>query len=126
MIASIRTHNEVNGFLFSAIEFALMAICIFPFGVYYFLHQRVEAGLVATGIVANCLTVVAFAVHSMLAGHKDLGVMHWFNKKGRLIIAARYGDVTPDTLRLTVATVIPFAVLIVTLYDLVQDQRTQT
>lgn len=125
LIARIRRHNEVNGFLFTAIEFALISICILPFGVFYFLHERVEAGLVVTGIVANCLTTIAFAVYSMWAGHEDLGVMNWFNEKGRLIIASKYGNLNQDTLILTIATVIPFAVPVVTLYDLFQERQAQ-
>jgi len=123
LITKIRAHNEVNGFLFSAVEFALMSIVILPFGVYYFLHGRVEAGMIATGIVANCVTIIAFAVHSMSAGHQDLGIMNWFHKKGRHTIASRYPTLSQDTLVLTVATLIPFVVILGSIYDLFQERR---
>jgi hypothetical protein len=123
LITRIRTHNIVNGFVFSAVEFALMSMVILPFGVYYFLHGRVEAGLVVTGIVANCVTIIAFAVYSMRAGHEDIGVMNWFNKEGRRLIASTYPNLSQDTLVLTVGTLVPFVVMLASLYDLRQEWR---
>lgn len=116
----IKSHNEVNGFFFSGVEFALIALVILPFAIYYARHHRPLAALIAGGIVANSLTVTAFAIRSLTRREKDIGLLQWFNKEGRTLIASRYPNMTNDTLMLTAAVLIPFLLVIGVGYDLLK------
>ena len=85
--------------------------------------QRRTPRALALGV--RRIEIIGLAVYSIWAGHEDLGVLNCFNKKGRQIIASRYGNLNQDTLILTVSTVIRFAVLVVTLFDLYHERRVQ-
>ena len=117
MLNKVKSHNEVNGFRFSAGEFSLMALVIAPFGIYYFAHGRPFAGLVAAGIVANTVVVAALSLHALFSGQKDIGVSRWFDKDGRAMIASRFPNMTRDTMILTVVTLLPFVLLLSVLVE---------
>jgi hypothetical protein len=122
MSEKIKAHNEVNGFVFSVVEFAIIALSILPVALYYLLHARLIAFMIATGIAVNALTVVAFGIHALATRQKDIGIMSWFDKKERAAIASRYPHLTRDTLILTTATLLPFVLLLDTVFDLIHAQ----
>ncbi len=41
MINRIKTHNILNGIIFSIVEFAITILIIAPFAIYYVLHGKV-------------------------------------------------------------------------------------
>lgn len=123
LIEKIKTHNEVNGLIFSACEFAVIALTLLPFALYYLWHARVFSGIVVLGIVVNALTVVAFSMSALRAREKDIGFMSWFNRNGRAVIASRYPNLTRDTLTLTAAMLIPYSILVCSVYERLATQR---
>ena len=123
LIDKIQAHNEVNGFLFSAVEFVVIALVALPFGVYYLTHGRLVAGGVGVGIAANALTVTAFAIYSLRSRQKDIGILAWFTKEGRKLIAGKYPGISSDTMVLTVVTLLPFIMLLGCGYELLFKTR---
>lgn len=117
LIEKIREHNEVNGFLFSACELFVVAMSSAPFGIYYLLHARILAGVIAIGIAANALVIVALSLHSLLTKQKDIGVLRWLDRDGRALIASGHPNITPNTLMVAGFTLVPFALLSVVIYE---------
>jgi len=123
LIEKIKTHNEVNGFVFSVVEFALIALSIVPSALYYLMHARVISGIIASGIVANALTVVAFGVRALVVKQRSIGILRWFDKRERAAITLRYPHLTRDTLIVAAATLIPFVVLLCIIYEFINAHR---
>jgi hypothetical protein len=123
LIERIKAHNEVNGFAFSVAEFLLIVLVLTPFGLFYFRHGRLMAGAVVIGIVVNSLVVAGFGVHALMSGQRDIGVLRWFDKDGRAVIASRYPRMTRDTCILTAAALVPFGALLCVVCDSVRSFR---
>ena len=123
LIDKIKAHNEVNGFVFSAAELCLVALCSAPFGVYYLLHGRRFAGLIAMGIAANALTIAALSLQGLWSGQKDIGLSKWFNKEGRPAMASRFPNMTTDTMVVAFVTMLPFVLLLGVMYEALTRKR---
>ncbi len=117
MMEKVHSHNEVNGFVFSASEFLLIALAITPFAIYYLTHGRGLFGAVTIGIMANSLTIVALSVRSLVARQRDIGVLRWFDQSGRAAIISKYPNISRDTIVLTLAVLFPFMLLCCVLYE---------
>jgi len=75
MIDRIKTHNILNGILFSMVEFAMTALVIAPFAVYYVIHGRALYAAISMGIILNCLTIGWFGLRQYGNKEKDLGIV---------------------------------------------------
>ena len=118
MIYRIRTHNILNGIIFSIVEFVITAGIIAPFAIYYVLHGRVLYAAVAIGIMLNCLTIVAFGVQQYLRKEKDVGIQQMFNKEIREKVSREYPHLSNDTSILVLTLLLPYVMLIWVLYEL--------
>ncbi|HXH26267.1 MAG TPA: hypothetical protein VNG90_00045, partial [Candidatus Acidoferrum sp.] len=92
MIDRIKRHNGINGFLFSFIEFGLVALLVGGFAIYAFAQGKTLMGIAGLGIAANCLPVMLYSFRSFMAGEKAIGLRAWLNRSGRLLIAKRYPE----------------------------------
>ena len=122
IVDRIKRHNILNGFLFSFVEFALIALLIGGFAIFALMSGKYLIGIVGLGIAANCIPVMAYSIQSLRAKEKALGFGSWLHASGRLIIAKRYSEAAVDTTVIVVATAIPFLALFLMLID-VLNQR---
>ena len=118
MISRIKTHNLVNGVVFSIVEFLVTAGIIAPFVAYYVIHGGTLYAVIAIGIMLNCLTIVAFGAQQYRNKEKDTGIQHLFNEKVREQINRECPHLGNDTLILVVTILLPFVMLIWVLYEL--------
>jgi hypothetical protein len=112
MISRIKTHNILNGIMFSIVEFVITPLIIAPFAIYYIVHGKVLYAMIATGISFNCLTMVSFGVQQYKSKEKDIGIQHMFDKDIRERISREYSHLGNDTLVLTTSILLPFVIFI--------------
>jgi hypothetical protein len=117
VIRRIRSHNTVNGIAFAIVEFALMALVVAPFGVAWALTGRPLYALVAAGIVANCLCVVILGVQAWRAGERGYSLRLILDAGHRAKLVRDHPTMSEDTLAIVLGTLIPFALVVLTLVD---------
>ena len=106
MRGTIDRHNQLNGQLFSSVEFALITLVTGPFAVYYLTHERLLLALLFGGIAANSVTVVGYAINTMVrSGHGAPAPGTIWNAQARVQLR-QWDDRTkrPGHLGLAVAT----------------------
>jgi len=123
MIGRIRSHNTVNGIAFAIVEFALMALVVAPFGVAYALTARPLQALVAAGIAANCLCVVAIGLQAWRAGERGSSLRFLFSGAHRATLVNEHPHMSADTLAILLGTLIPFGLTILTFVDYSRSRR---
>lgn len=69
----IRDHNRLNGFVFSAIEFGLVATLLGGFAIAYLVQSQWIPAVVAGGIAVNCLPTVVLAVRAKVTDETQVG-----------------------------------------------------
>jgi hypothetical protein len=117
VIRRIRSHNTANGMAFAIGEFALIGLVVALFGVAYAFTGRPLYALAAAGMVANCLCVVILGIQAWRAGERGHSLRLWFNGAHRAKLAAENPRMSEDTAVITVGTLIPFALTVLTLLD---------
>ena len=121
MVRIIRSHNQLNGTLFSAIEFGLMALFLVPFAVYCLGVRQLAVGLVLGGIGLNCLPVVWYGLRTFLKREDKPGTI--WNRQAREQLIAENPHMLRDTFALTGAVLVPFLVLAVVLFQSRRENR---
>ena len=123
LLEKIRSHNYVNGLVFSAAEFLFAALVTTPFFIYYVLHSRALLAVLAAGLILNFLTIVVFALLSKYRGEKSIGIPFYTNPALRRRIAETYPHLTADTLMLCASMLVPFVLLVVAVYESLYDKK---
>jgi hypothetical protein len=123
MIKKIKLHNYLNGFVFSMIEFLVLILILMPFMIYYFLHGRLLYGMISFGIVLNAAVIVGFAVNSLIKKEEDLGLRKLFNREIRNKVHEKYPNLQNDTYILTFAILLPFALCLFCLVDVIKTRN---
>jgi uncharacterized membrane protein len=123
VIRRIRSHNTVNGIAFVIVEFALMALVVAPFGVAWALTGRPLYALAAAGVVANCLCVVVLGVQAWRAGERGYSVLLMFDGAHRAKLVKEHPTMSEDTTAIVIGTLIPFALVVLTLADHSRSKR---
>jgi hypothetical protein len=123
MIEIIKSHNRLNGLRFSVAEFALIALSIGVFATYYLAHRRFAHAFIAWGITLNCCPVVALGL-SALRNKETAGGLSGsiWDKRAREHLVSENPHMLRDTIVLTVATLLPYVVLVTTLYEYVTSK----
>ena len=120
----IQRHNRLNGLWFSLLEFGLIAVCIGAFATYYLVHYRVLFAIISWGITLNCVPVVVYALRALreqrMTRHR-MGTI--WDKQARAQLRRENPHMLQDTLVLTVATLIPFAVVTAVLYERIRASK---
>ena len=105
----IDRHNQLNGQLFSSVEFALITLVTGPFAVYYLTHERLPLALLFGGIAANSATVVGYAINTMVrSGHGAPAPGTIWNAQARVQLRHESPHMLRDTMLLTTTTLLPF------------------
>ena len=112
MIRRIKTHNILNGIVFSITEYMIAALIVAPFAVYYIAFGRVLLAVVAVGIILNCLVIAAIGFQQYRRKENDLGIQHMFKKEVRERVDREYPHLGHDTLVLSITVLLPFVILI--------------
>ena len=118
MINRIKTHNILNGIIFSIVEFVVIDLIIAPFAIYYVLHGKVLYATISVGIILNCLMIVLFGLQQYKNKEKDVGIQHMFNKSVRERISREHPHLINDTSVLVITMLLPFVMFIWVLYEL--------
>src|SRR5215510_9328224 len=119
MISRIKTHNILNGIIFSIVEFVITSLVIAPFAFYYITRGRTLYAFIAMGIILNCLTIVAFGLQQYRRKEKDIGIQHMLNKSLREQIGREYPHLSNDTLVLTFTILLPFIMFLWAISELI-------
>lgn len=123
MIKRIQSHNIVNGVGFAICEFALMAVVVTPFALFWAFDRKPLYALVAAGIVANCLWVIGLGVQAWRAGERGYPLRLLFSSAHRASLSKEYPKMSEDTLLLTLGTLIPFGLTALVLFDLLAETQ---
>lgn len=119
MLIIIRSHNYLNGNIFSLVEFLLTAGILFPFTAFYFLHEHYILGTIGLGIIFNCLIIVLIAAISLGNKEKSIGIIKLYSDKEiRRKVLLENPHMSIDTFLLCITIVIPFCLFVFTLYDI--------
>jgi hypothetical protein len=118
MISRIKTHNILNGIVFSIVEFVIAALIVAPFAIYYVFHGRTLYAIIAIGIILNFLMIVLFGLQQYKNKEKDVGIQHLFDKSVRERINREYPHLSNDTSVLVITMLLPFVMFICVLYEL--------
>jgi hypothetical protein len=119
MIRRIKSHNLLNGILFSISEFGFTALIIAPFAFYYISHDKFLYAFIAVGIIFNSLSIVAFGLVQYRYREKDIGFPRVFEKSYREQAIKENPHLFLDTTILVVAILMPFALILITLFELI-------
>ena len=105
----IDRHHQLNGQLFSSLEFALITLCTGPFAVYYVTHERLLLAFLFGGIAANSATVAGYALNTMVrSGHGAPAPGTIWNARARAQLRHESPHMFRDTMLLTTTTLLPF------------------
>jgi len=121
----IKTHNRLNGIVFSIAEFAIITGVIAPFAMYYVHHARVLYALLSMGIILNCLTVVAFGTRQWLDKEQDVGWKRFREKHERERIARENPDLLRNTMIITLTALLPFILVGSVVFELLFHKEAQ-
>jgi hypothetical protein len=98
-------------------EFALIGLVAALVGVAYAFTGRPVYALAAAGMVANCMCVVILGMQAWRAGERGYSLRLLLNGAHRAKLAAENPKMSEDTAAITVGTLIPFALTVLTLLD---------
>ena len=125
MIRIIKSHNRLNGTIFSIAEFGLIAFVIAPFAIYYITHHKIILAAISSGITLNCLPVMFYGICTLIE-NKTSGdrIAPFWNKQTQEQHKQENPHMLQDTLVLTGSILLPFVCIIVVLYELLKSGRT--
>jgi uncharacterized membrane protein len=117
IVERIKRHNIINGFAFSLVEFAIVALLVGGFSIALFVTRRYPMAWIFLGIALNCFPVMYYAWRSLQRKEKDIGFSAWLNSKTREQIGKDYPQTSVDTTIIVLATLVPFLAVLLTLID---------
>ena len=117
LIPKVRSHNYINGYVFSLIEFILAAGVILPFFVYYLWHARILLAIISLGLILNFIMIVSFAFASLRRKERSIGLAFYRDARVRKQVAQEYPDLQSDTIILCLSLLIPFWLTGAVLYE---------
>ena len=123
MIGRIRSHSLVNGVAFVIWEFVLCAVIVAPLAVIWAMRGQALYSIAAAGIGANCLCIIAVGVEVWRSGQRGTPIRHLFDSAYRARLATQHPHMSEDTLWLTLSTLVPFGLTLLTLADLLSVVR---
>src|SRR5215510_2131919 len=123
MIQRIKTHNLLNGLIFSMVEFLVIALVVSPFAVYYVVHSQVIYALVSVGIFINCLTVALIGWRQWRSNEQRIVLRQLTAKKKREEIGRANPHLLADTVTITIAALLPFVLMALVSIELLSGRE---
>ena len=123
MLQAIKTHNQLNGTRFSTVEFLVVFFAALSIGAAYLVRGSGLGALLAGGIAVNSLWIVGFGLRSWRRGEMGPGIGRLFNGEYRQRISREHPTLARQTALITVGTLIPFALTVLVLIDLMRSGR---
>ena len=123
MVRIIKTHNILNGYILSIVEFVIIAGVVTPFAISYAVHGRLPMVVVSFGIILNCFTVVALAVRQMMDKEPEIGLRRFRDQAERTRIAREYPGLPRQTTILTVTALLPYVLATWTASELITHSQ---
>ena len=123
MLEAIKTHNQLNGTRFSTVEFLVVFLAALFIGAAYLARGSALGALLAGGIAVNSLWIVGFGLQSWRRGERGPGLGQVFSRDYRRRISSEHPTLARQTALITVGTVIPFALTLLVLIDLMRSGR---
>lgn len=105
MIDKVKNHISVFGDKFVTTEFAFVALATGSVAFFFLVHAQFVLGFIASGITLNCLPMVAFGIRALV------------NREERRNPRTDEKQTLKDTLALSAAIIVPFILLVVTVYE---------
>ena len=113
----IEEHNELNGVVFSTVEFALLAVAGAFIAYAYAIHARPVGVALGVGVALNASVIVAFGVVALAKGERGSHLSRMFNRAYRAEVHRTHPRLAGDTMKLSVAVIVPFYLLGATLAE---------
>ena len=117
MIRRIIEHNELNGVVFSTIEFILVAATAAFIAAGMARQGNMAAAVLAAGTMLNSLVIVAFGVRAWRRGERGMPLGRVFSPAGRAEITRQHPRLMEDTVAVATAALIPFALLLIAVVE---------
>ena len=118
MIEIIRRHNRLNGIKFSVAEFTLIAVLAGAFAAYYAAHQKAVMVFITLGITSNCLTVALIGTRTLMdRTAEDNQIAPFWSRAAREQHLRENPNMFRDTLAITTATLVPFLLLVIVIFE---------
>ena len=113
----IRDHNRLNGLRFVAIEFGSVGVVAGVLAAIYSSRSDALPCVITFGIGLNTVPVVWLAIRSIRAGEPSIGLRAMRRPEIRAQAVREVPTMQRDTLVLSMATLIPFPVVLAVLAD---------
>jgi hypothetical protein len=120
VIRHIREHNELNGVLFSSVEYgvAALAAAFVAFGLGR--NNRWLGVLLLGGIALNCVVVLVFGLAALRRGERGQSLRGLSDAEYRQRLRREHPDLMRDTLTLAGLAIIPYALALRVAVDVVR------
>ena len=112
MIRQVREHSELNGVVFSIVEFMLVAAAAAFVGVAFGLHRDWLAAALAAGTTLNALVVAAYGLAALRRGERGKSLRSLARPQYRAAVRRKHPALARDTVTLTVTTLVPYVLSI--------------
>ena len=114
----IQEHNELNGVVFSTLEFVLVAAAGAFIAYAFAVHHRPAGVVLALGVALNASVIVFFGIAALAKGERGSHLSKMmFNSAYRVEVYRTHPRLAWDTIKLSVAVIVPFYLLGATLAE---------
>jgi len=108
VIRQVREHNELNGVVFSVVEFLLVAAAAAFVAFAFALHGDWLVAALVAGTALNALVVVAYGIAALRRGERGKSLRSLTRPEYRAAVRDEHPGLTRDTVTVTVTTLIPY------------------
>jgi hypothetical protein len=119
VIRRIREHNELNGVLFSSVEYGVAALAA-AFVAFGFGRNKRWLGVLLGGIALNCVVVLVFGLAALRRGERGQSLRSLSDAEYRQRLRREHPDLMRDTLTLAGLAIIPYALALRVAVDAVR------
>jgi hypothetical protein len=120
VIRRIREHNELNGVLFSSVEYGVAALAAAFVAFGFGRNNRWLGVLLLGGIALNCVVVLVFGLAALRRGERGQSLRSLSDAEYRQRLRREHPDLMWDTLTLAGLAIIPYALALRVAVDVVR------
>ena len=109
VIRRIREHNQLNGVVFSSVEYGLAALAAAFVAFGFGRNERWVGAVLFAGIAVNCLLVLGFGLAALRRGERGQSLRRLSDADYRERVRREHPNLMRDTLTLAGLAIIPYA-----------------